>query len=356
VLDLSGAWKSQPCAGNQQLDADDHGGIVDHLHQPTRRMCGHRDMVLLVGRGRNRIDARRMSALLVLGHQRRGRHLRDHEARVQPRPWRQEGRQARQGRIDQHGNAPLGQRPDLANRQGHGVGREGDRLGVEVAAGQRLAGIGEDQRIVGDAIGLGLQRRRRLAQQIERRAHDLRLAAQAVGVLHPLVADQVRGADRRALHQRPQGVSRLDLAAMAAQAVDAWVERRIGATRGIGRQRPGDQRRLKHRLGLEQRGQPVGGRELRAVQQGEAFLGAERQRLQAGIGERPGGRPCPAVDDHLADADHRRRHVGERREVARCADRALARHRPASALGQHRLEQPDRLQPTPDAPWARLRA
>ena len=82
------------------------------------------------------------------------------------------------------------------------VGGEGDRLGVEVAAGQRFAGVGEDQRIVGDAVGLGLQRRRGLAQQVEHGAHDLRLAAQAVGILHPLVADQMRGADRAS---RPSG-------------------------------------------------------------------------------------------------------------------------------------------------------
>ena len=37
------------------------------------------------------------------------------------------------------------------------IGREGDRLGMEVAAREDLAGLGEDQRIVGDAVRLALE-------------------------------------------------------------------------------------------------------------------------------------------------------------------------------------------------------
>src|SRR3546814_11825810 len=75
------------------------------------------------------------------------------------------------------------------------VGGEGDRLGVEITAGERLIGLREDQRIVGHAVRLDRQRRRGLAQQVERGAHDLRLAAQAIGVLHARVA--VRSEERR---------------------------------------------------------------------------------------------------------------------------------------------------------------
>ena len=96
----------------------------------------------------------------------------------------------RQRRVDQHGDAALGERADLADRQRDHVGGEGHRLGVEIAAGQRLAGR---RRRSADC------RRRRwprspsvvggLAQHVEHGAHHLRLAAQAVGVLHALVAD-----------------------------------------------------------------------------------------------------------------------------------------------------------------------
>ena len=103
--------------------------------------------------------------------------------------------------IDQHGDAALGQRADFADGERDDVGGESDGLGVKVAAGQRFVGVGEDQRIVGDAVRLACQRRRGLAQDIERRAHHLRLAAQAIGVLHAVVVCQMRGANRAARHE-----------------------------------------------------------------------------------------------------------------------------------------------------------
>ena len=71
------------------------------------------------------------------------------------------------------------------------VGGERDRLGVEVAAREHFAGIGEDQRIVGDRVRFDQQHVGRVAHLVEARAHHLRLAAQAVRVLH-LVAVGVR--------------------------------------------------------------------------------------------------------------------------------------------------------------------
>ena len=76
------------------------------------------------------------------------------------------------GRPDSAGStsmrdSALGQRSDLADRDRDDVGGEGDRFGVEVAARQRRIVLGEDQRIVGHAVGLVAQRHRRLAQEIE---------------------------------------------------------------------------------------------------------------------------------------------------------------------------------------------
>ena len=296
-------------------------------------------MVFLVGRGRDRIDAGGIGALLVLGDQRRRRHLRDHEARIETRPRRQERRQARQGRIDQHGDAALGQRADLAQRQCDDVGSKSDRLGVEVAARQRLVGIGEDQRIVGDAVGFCFERRRRLTKDVEHRAHDLRLAAQAVGILYPLVAHEMRGTDCRSGHQAAQRVCCSDLAAVATQLVDARIEWRVRAARRVGRERAGHQRRAMQVLGFEQASQRIGGRKLRAVQQGEPFLGAQHKGLQPRIAQRLCGRHGLAVDDEVTDANHRRAHMGERRQVPGGADRALARDDRSEASGQQRLQQ-----------------
>ena len=130
---------------------------------------------------------------------------------------------------------------------------------------------------------------------------------------------------------------------MAAQRVDFRMERRRRAHRRIGRQRAGDQRRLRRAVGAEQAGQRQRGRDLRAVDQRQPFLGGEHDRLQPGLGEAVARRHALAVEEDLAFADHRRRHMRQRREIARRADRALFRDDRHDALRQHRLDQRDQF-------------
>ena len=99
----------------------------------------------------------------------------------------------------------------------------------------------------------------------------------------------------------------------------------------------------KRRLGFEEAGQGVGGRELRAVEKGEAFFRREHDRLEARFGKRLGRRQHAVADEHFADADHRSRHVGERREVARGAGRALRGNDRRHAAGEHRLDEVERF-------------
>ena len=106
---------------------------------------------------------------------------------------------------------------------------------------------------------------------------------------------------------------------------------------------PDDQRRTEQRFRLEQSRQRVGGRELRAVEQGEALLRRERDRRQADLSQRLRGRRYPVADARLADADHRRRQVSERREIAGGADRALRRHDRRQSARQHRFDEAKRL-------------
>ena len=56
------------------------------------------------------------------------------------------------------------------------------------------------------------------------------------------------------------------------------------------RQRADDERRFEHRLEREQRVQRQRGRDLRAVDQRQAFLGLERERRDAGVAQHVGGR------------------------------------------------------------------
>ncbi|MGY3563926.1 hypothetical protein ACVWXP_007195 [Bradyrhizobium sp. USDA 4463] len=122
-------------------------------------------------------------------------------------------------------------------------GGKGHRLRMEIAPGDDLAGLDQNQRIVGDGIGLDDQRARSLRDQIQRGPRDLRLAAQAIGILHALVAFEMRQPDVAAIEQRGQRRGRGDLAGMTAQRLDLGTERRGRGHRGIDRQRTGDERR-----------------------------------------------------------------------------------------------------------------
>ena len=197
----------------------------------------------------------------------------------------------------------------------------------------------------------------RLAQQVERRAHHLRLAAQAIGVLHALVADEVRGADRRCRPSAPRSAAAVSIWPRWRRS--AWMRGSNGASEPCAASvdsAPVTSAELEQRLGLEQAGERVGGRELRAVEQRQAFLGAERRAARGRRAPAPRRRACARRRrNDLADADHRRRHVGERREIARGADRALAPGRPGSGRWPASLRAARRVAGrTPEAPCARL--
>ncbi len=77
------------------------------------------------------------------------------------------------------------------------------------------------------------------------------------------------------------------------------------------------------RVGQEKR--PDRAHHLGAVEQGEAFLGLEGQRLQPGLAQRDHRRHHGPVVFHLAAADEWQRKVRERREIARRPDAPLLR-------------------------------
>ena len=178
-----------------------------------------------------------------------------------------------------------------------------------------------------------------MAQRVEAGAHHLGLAAQAIGILDPFVADAMAFPDGASRQQRAQGCRDRDLPGMSAQRVDARVEGRIRPFGRVGRQGAGDQGRLEDALGFEQAGQGIGRGKLRPVQQCQPFLGRERHRLQPDLGEARRGRHDLIAQRHLADADHRRRHVGERRQVARRPDRSLRRHDGQEIAVEHGRQQ-----------------
>ena len=156
--------------------------------KPARGEGRHRDMVFLVRARRQRIDAGRMRQAFVLAGQRGGGDVGDHEAAVQARVGVRNGGRRDTPESISIAMRPLGDRADLGDRVGHRVGGERHRLGVEVAAADHHPVFGEHQRVVGHRIGLAQQHERGMAQLVQAGAHDLRLAAQAIRVLDPVVA------------------------------------------------------------------------------------------------------------------------------------------------------------------------
>ena len=159
--------------------------------------------------------------------------MRDHEAGVDAAVFHQEGRQLRHVFVHHHRNAALGNRADFGQCQRDVVGRHRHRLGMEIAAGEDFVVIGEHQRVIGNGVGLHRQHGGGLAQLGQCRTHHLRLAAQAVGVLH-LAAFGMRQADFALLAQEVAvNGGGIDLALLAAYRMDARVKRRTRTQSGL---------------------------------------------------------------------------------------------------------------------------
>ena len=199
--------------GGQQLDADDRGGVLGHRQQPARAVRRHRDVVLLVGRGRDRIDARRIGALLVLRHQRRGRHLRDHEAGVQPglrasgTPAGPDSAGSTSMAMRRSASEPISQSASAIMSAAKATGSAW-KLPPDSASSV----VGEDQRVVGDAVRLDRRASRRPGAA--GRAPRPSPAAGSAGSRGPARARRRRGA-RRGSPSRPS-------ARAARRAVSIW--------------------------------------------------------------------------------------------------------------------------------------
>ncbi len=242
------------------------------------------------------------------------------------------------GRPDSAGSTSMAIRrsasePISQTRQRDHVGGEGDRLGVEVAARQRLVGLREDQRIVGDAVRLGRQRGR--APGAACRAPRPSPAAGSAGSRGPARARRRPGARRgwrRPGHQRAQRVGRLDLAAAggAARGCAGRTARPSPCAASV-ESAPVTSAERNSDLRLEQR-RPARRRwrtACRSAAPGPPSAPSVERREAGGMPAPRRRHAAPPAMKHLADADHRRGHVRERREVAGGADRALRRDRPA---------------------------
>lgn len=98
-------------------------------------------------------------------------------------------------------------------------------------------------------------------------------------------------------------------------------------------------------MGAEEAGKRQRRRGLGAVDQRQALLGGEHDRLEAGPFEGLRAREPFAGEEGFGLAHHHRRHMGKGRKIAGGADRAFFRDQRNDAPIQHAFDQPHQLQP-----------
>ena len=286
-----------------------------------------------------------MGQMLVLAHQGRGRHFRDHQAGIQARIPGQERRQIEgQCRIDHQGNSPLRNRSDLGNCKRNLIGGKGHRFGVKVATGNNATGLGQNERIVGGGIRLDLEGLASHAQQVDAGSHDLRLAPDAIGILDTTVAIPVAFANLGALHKPPHGCGDLDLTPMTTQRMNFGQQRSRRSHDCVGGQAGRHKTCLRHAPRLKQANQCISGGELGSVDQSEAFLRPENDRRQTGSLQGIPSRQAFSAVVCLSLADQHGSHMGKRCKVPRRTDRALSRNDRRDALREHHLDQFEHLE------------
>ena len=184
----------------------------------------------------------------VFGSQRRSGHMRNHEAGIQTRRRHQERWQTRDRGVDQQCDTALRNRANFRNRECQCIGRKRDWLSVEITTGNDFASFNKHQRIIGHGIRFNQQSTRRVIDDIQAGTHDLRLAAQAVWVLHAFVIDQMGLADFAAGQQRTVNCCGRDLARLTTAAMNTCIKRCIAAFSGIDRQSAGNGGRFQQTL------------------------------------------------------------------------------------------------------------
>ena len=339
---LHAGRRRYPFNGEQTLQ------VAHHAMQTPRPVGGHRDMVLLTGPGRDRIDGAGVGEMAVLAHEGGSGYVGRHQPRMGAGVRREEGGQAEgQLRVHHDRDAPLRDGPRLGNAQGDLIGGERDRLRVKVAAGGDPAGLHQHERIVGHPVGLDAKRAGGLSKEVDARTEHLRLAADAIGVLHADVIVAMALADLRSGKERPRRRGGLALAPVTAESVDLGKERLGRSHDRIGRKGADRDGALGRPPGVEEGRECTRARELRPVEESQALLRTEGERRDSGRLERGPARHAAPFERGGPLADHHRREMRERRKVAGSADRSLDRYLRQDAAREHVFNAVDELQPDP---------
>jgi len=313
--------------GGEKFDGENVAEIGEHRSEAARGAHAHGDVIFLVrGRG-NGIDGVRRGERFHFAGERGGGHLQDHEAGVESGMADEKSGQVARLRIGHLVDAALGNASESGESDGEMVGGHGERLAVEIAAAENVAGISENEGIVGGAVEFDGERGADVGESIARGAVNLRDAAEAVGVLHARVFCRraVRFADLAAAVEALEMAGDESVAGMRARIGDARIEGDRAAAKRVERERGGDVSRIGGNFGVAQGESEKSEHGLGAVEEREAFLGVQHERVDSRCAKGFGAGHAAAFENGFAFADGDEREMRERREIAGSADGALRR-------------------------------
>ena len=343
--------------GHEEFDADDGFDVGHDLAQVTAGVVGHRDVVLLVRRCRDRIDGIRVCKGLAVGDEGRGQILRQHEPAVHADLLGVDehvGQAAVQRPVVEAEDPPFGDVADLGDRDREEVGGEGDVFGVEVSAGDGLEWarqLREDERVVGCGVEFAFDDPDGEVERVGDRAEHLWHTAQRVRILRRLpvrVGSPAAGDELRVGHELPHPGGDGDLAGLPAYGVQLVDERITEAQQRLDRHRRGHLRGLQQGRRIPGRERGLSKGERRAIQQCEAVLGADRHPVDARCRHRLGAGHDLPVKHCLTGilglvlpgrrAGEDKGDVGQRDQVSGGTERTVFGHRWPHVVIQHRDE------------------
>jgi thiol-disulfide isomerase/thioredoxin len=221
-------------------------------------------------------------------------------------------------------------------------GKTAEAFGVEAMPTSFL--IGRDGRVLERHAGFDAKHAAELGQGVAGRTMHLRHAAQAVGVLDLVAAGRMRRADLAAIEELAQVPGGRDLPGVRTGRDELFGEGGRGAEHRLQAHCADDVRDERQALCVVEGQRADAGHELRPVEQGEPFLGLERQRREAGTLQRIGSRAgTSTIDGRLTLADEHERDVRQRRQVAGSPEAAARGDDGVHGRVQHADEQLDDL-------------
>ena len=147
------------------------------------------------------------------------------------------------------------------------------------------AALREDERVVGRAVHLDVEDPSEVIERVADRAVDLRHAAERVRVLDLVGEALVAGLERRVAQEVAELRRDRDLAGVRPGELVGSGEGDVRAEQRLDAHRRGDARGPGQPVGVGEEQRPDRGHQLGAVEEREALLRLERQRLEADLAQ-----------------------------------------------------------------------